>query len=133
VRELRNAVARMAAFCPEGRVDESRIPDSIRKGARGRLEVDLESDAAAAAVAAMLSGAKDFWEAVREPLRAREITKEQARSVLAEGLERTRGSYKKTAELFGLPEDEYGRFMDFLRFNDLKLDFRPFRRAKKDA
>ena len=133
VRELRNAVARMAAFCPEGRVDESRVPDSIRKGSRGRVAVEVEGDAAAEALDALLSGEKDFWSAVREPLRAREITKEQARSVLAEGLTRTRGSYKKTAELFGLPPGDYGRFMDFLRFNELKLDFRPFRKGPDEG
>ena len=67
----------------------------------------------------------------REPLRERRITKEQARAAIAEGLRRTAGSYKATARLFGLEDTEYTRFMDFLRFNDLKLDFRPFRKAAK--
>jgi two-component system response regulator AtoC len=133
VRELRNVVARMAAFCESGRVDESRVPESVARSGRGRLSVNLDAGAPAEIVERLLGGEQDFWSAVRAPLRERSITKEQARAVVAEGLTRTRGSYKKTAELFGLSASEYTRFMDFLRFNDLKLDFRPFRKPAKGS
>jgi hypothetical protein len=78
-------------------------------------------------VQSLVSGTVDFWAAVREPLRRRSITKSVAREVVAEGLRRTNGSYKATARLFGLGEQDYARFMDFLRFNELRLDFRDFR------
>jgi DNA-binding NtrC family response regulator len=131
VRELRNVVARMAAFCAGGRVDESRVPDEVLKAVRSQVPVDVGGGAAEAIVERLRAGEQGFWEAVREPLRERAITKEQAREVIAAGLRRTRGSYKKTARLFGLDDGEYTRFMDFLRFNDLKLDFRAFRKAAK--
>ena len=58
------------------------------------------------------------------------MTRSLAREVVAEGLRRADGSYRAVARLFGLPESEYGRFMDYLRFNQLKLDFREFRPKK---
>ncbi len=136
IRELGNCVARMAAFASAGRLGAERIPEGVRDRQTRPLKVRLPSgvrsgdEPAPPALEDLLAGRTDFWSAVRAPLRAKTLTRAQAREVVAEGLRRTSGSYKETARLFGLPDDDYGRFMDFLRFNKLKLDFRPFRAGK---
>lgn len=136
VRELANCVARMAAFCTEGRVGIDRIPETIRAPTTRSLDLRVpkdggrETDAAVRVVQSMATGQGDFWSAVRAPLRDRTMTRTLAVEIVAEGLRRTAGSYRATAALFGLPADDYGRFMDFLRFNKLKLDFRDYRQKK---
>ena len=130
----------MAAFCNAGRLGSDRIPASVRSGGHGSVEVRLAPDPgpggesasgrAAHIVDSMVAGQANFWEAVRAPLRSRSLTLALAQEIIAEGLRRTGGSYRAMLPLFGLPSDDYGRFMDFLRFNKLKLDFREYRPKK---
>jgi hypothetical protein len=40
--------------------------------------------------------------------------------MIERGLSVTRGSYKKLLPLFGMGEQEYLKFMDFLRHHELK-------------
>jgi hypothetical protein len=70
----------------------------------------------------------DFWESVARPYSERLITKSQVEHVIRQGLERTRGSYKKMLPLFRMPETDYKRFMDFLRRHNCKIDFRAYRK-----
>jgi two-component system NtrC family response regulator len=70
----------------------------------------------------------DFWESVARPYAERLITKNQVEHLIRQGLERTRGSYKKMLPLFRIPESDYKRFMDFLRRHHCNIDFRGFRR-----
>jgi DNA-binding NtrC family response regulator/tetratricopeptide (TPR) repeat protein len=132
VRELANCVARMAAFCDAGRVGVALVPERIRRGRALDVAAGKGDDEEAARLLRdITAGARDFWSAVRDPLRARALTREVARALVALGLDRTGGSYKATAELFGLRDEEYTRFMDFLRIYDLKLDFREFRASRR--
>jgi hypothetical protein len=70
----------------------------------------------------------DFWESVARPYAERLITKNQLEHLIRQGLERTRGSYKKMLPLFRIPESDYKRFMDFLRRHNCNIDFRGYRR-----
>ncbi len=68
----------------------------------------------------LTSGSADFWEVVHGPYLERELSRAQVRALIARGLERTRGSFKQLVRLFGLPADDYMRFMAFLRHHNLK-------------
>jgi transcriptional regulator with PAS, ATPase and Fis domain len=70
----------------------------------------------------------NFWDSIARPYSERLITKNQVENVIRQGLERTRGSYKKMLPLFRIPESDYKRFMDFLRRHNCNLDFRTFRK-----
>jgi transcriptional regulator with GAF, ATPase, and Fis domain len=61
-----------------------------------------------------------FWEAVREPYLARELSRADAKLVIDRGLAKTRGSYKRLVALFNMEPTEYLKFMDFLRHQRLK-------------
>jgi transcriptional regulator with GAF, ATPase, and Fis domain len=69
----------------------------------------------------------NFWDSIAKPFTARLITRTQVEHVIRRGLQQTRGSYRKLLPLFSMPESDYKRFMDFLRRNHCKLDFRQFR------
>ena len=70
----------------------------------------------------------NFWDTIARPYSERLITRNQVETVIRQGLERTRGSYKKMLPLFRIPESDYKRFMDFLRRHNCNLDFRTFRK-----
>src|SRR5205823_13689345 len=74
-------------------------------------------------------GRQDFWSAIHNRYKRRDISREKVIALVDFGLRFTRGSYKMMASMFHLKENEYRRFMDFLRRNDCLLDFRPYCKA----
>jgi DNA-binding NtrC family response regulator/serine/threonine protein kinase/Flp pilus assembly protein TadD len=77
----------------------------------------------------LTEGRKNFWSAVHDKYKNRDISRQKVMALVDFGLTSTRGSYKSLASSFRLREKEYRRFMDFLRRNDCLLDFRPYRKA----
>jgi transcriptional regulator with GAF, ATPase, and Fis domain len=67
-----------------------------------------------------MSRGESFWDVVHRPFMDREMSRVEARAVIARGLDRTRGSYKRLLGLFSVPQDDYLKFMDFLRHQKLK-------------
>lgn len=121
VRELQNAIER-AFFSARGTMinevpldegaDHVSSPDEIQAWFKELSE-----------------GRKDFWSAVHNRYKRRDISREKVVALVDLGLRTTRGSYKTMASMFHLKEREYRRFMDFLRRNECMLDFRPYRKA----
>ena len=72
--------------------------------------------------------AGNFWDTVARPYSERLITRNQVQQLVRQGLERTRGNYKKLLPLFRIPDSDYKRFMDFLRRHICNPDFRNFRK-----
>jgi two-component system response regulator PilR (NtrC family) len=70
----------------------------------------------------------NFWESVARPYAERLITRTHLEHLIRQGLQRTRGSYRKMLPLFRLPDTDYKRFMDFLRRHRCIVDFREYRR-----
>ena len=68
----------------------------------------------------MARGEASFWGAVRDPYLDREMNRDEVRQIVERGLADAGGSYKRALRAFGLPEDEYLKFMDFLRHHRLK-------------
>jgi transcriptional regulator with GAF, ATPase, and Fis domain len=76
--------------------------------------------AAASLVERMMEGAGTFWELVHEPFMERELNRCQVRGVIEEGLRRSNWSYKRALQVFGVAQEDYLKFMDFLRHHRLK-------------
>jgi DNA-binding NtrC family response regulator len=72
------------------------------------------------AIRQMAIGEGDFWTTIHSRFMDRELNRSQVRSVVEWGLSRVNGSYRRVLGLFGLPDDDYQRFMDFLRHHKLK-------------
>ena len=68
----------------------------------------------------LLDGHESFWDVVHRPYLRRELSRGEAREIIAQGLDRTRGSYKRLLQLFNMAPDDYLKFMDFLRHQQLK-------------
>jgi transcriptional regulator with PAS, ATPase and Fis domain len=70
----------------------------------------------------------NFWESIARPFAERLITRTHMEHLIRQGLQRTRGSYRKMLPLFQLPDTDYKRFMDFLRRHHCIVDFREYRK-----
>jgi transcriptional regulator with GAF, ATPase, and Fis domain len=86
------------------------------------VPVILDGTGGVGAFERMLEQGATFWDAVREPYLARELSRQEARLVVERGLAKTRGSYKGLVALFNMQTAEYLKFMDFLRHQRLKPD-----------
>jgi len=122
VRELQNAVER-AFFLAKGfMITEIPIqPDNAATSAPAdEIQVWFKE---------LSEGQKDFWSAVHNRYKRRDISREKVVALVDFGLRSTRGNYKTMASMFRMKPKDYRRFMDFLRRNDCLLDFRPYRKA----
>ena len=122
VRELR-AVAESSFHLSDGQVigPESFVEslESMSRCREMRL-VPLESAPAETLLGRLLEGDGTFWELVHEPFLERDLNRRQVRDVVAGGLSRSGGSYKRLLSLFGIAQEDYLKFMDFLRHHRLK-------------
>jgi hypothetical protein len=75
----------------------------------------------------MVRDGENFWTAVYEPFMARDITRDDLRALVRQGLELTRGSYKSVAQLFNVPQSDYKRLLNFLRKYQCHLPVQNFR------
>lgn len=70
---------------------------------------------------------ESFWVVVHEPFMSRDMTRDDLRALIRQGLELTRGSYKSLVQLFNMPPDDYQRFLNFLRKYQAHLPIQDFR------
>jgi len=70
--------------------------------------------------ARMASGEDSFWETVHRPFLDRDLNRGEVREVIAQGLQASRGSYKRLLNVFSIDAADYLKFMDFLRHHRLK-------------
>src|SRR5262249_8858777 len=81
---------------------------------------------------ALTQGGYSFWQHIHPLYLNRDITRNDLRELLRRGLSATRGSYRATVELFGIPASDYKRFMNFLSTHDCRPDYREFRKANAE-
>jgi len=77
----------------------------------------------------LTDGSQNFWDAVHDPYKRRDIPRERVLALVDYGLRVTRGNYQAMATKFQIPKRHYRKFMDFLRRNRCLLDFRPYRNS----
>jgi DNA-binding NtrC family response regulator/tetratricopeptide (TPR) repeat protein len=126
VRELRNMVESVyhtAEYAIAADAIRSRLDPWSSNGS-------IDNDRLAEIMEEMTSGRSDFWRAVRKPFLNRDLSRREVRHIISLGLEACGGSYRKLIEYFGLPQDDYKKFLGFLSAHDCKVDFRPFRNKK---
>lgn len=124
VRELRSVVDMGYHLSGDDEIVPQDFAGALERRARHdqlrRIPLVVGADTGADPLARMASKDATFWDAVHRPFMERELSRAEAREIVAQGLDRTRGSYKKLCELFGVVPGDYLRFMDFLRHQKLK-------------
>ena len=129
VRELQNVVEQAAWTSEHGEIDVADLPDNLRLAARDGLmpRRDRRRRLADDLYQTLVDGHYSFWEHIHPLLLQRDITRNDVRQLVELGLAATRGNYRATLRLFGMPDSDYKRFMNFLAAHECVVDFREFR------
>jgi len=81
---------------------------------------------------ALVQGGYSFWKHIHPLFLARDITRHDIRELVRRGLTASRGNYRTLLQLFGIPDSDYKRFMNFLTAHECGADFREFRNANSE-
>ncbi len=138
VRELKNVIERLVLKA-NGRVispqelpsDIFRQPTALVPAAAPAAGHDRQRRPVADELATrMLEHHESFWAVVYPEFMARDLTREDLRKIVQIGLENTSGNYRLLTRLFGMPDEDYKRFLSFLRKHECHLPFKHFRQAR---
>jgi DNA-binding NtrC family response regulator len=132
VRELRNVVEQMVARTPGKVVLPAHLPIGVGSRILPGHNAERRRQVADDLYQALVSGDCSFWEDIYPLFLLRDITRHDLRELVRRGLWKARGNYHALLTLFGLPQDDYKRFLNFLTTHDCGVDFRPFRNAQKE-
>jgi len=131
VRELRNIVERLVVRNRAGLITPTDLPREVSNATPPRAQVagpePVRRSNAELLYERMVDGGESFWTVVYSPFMSRDLTREDLRTLVARGLEQTRGSYKGLVGLFNLSAQDYKRFLNFLRKYECRLPFQGFR------
>jgi DNA-binding NtrC family response regulator len=129
VRELRNVAERLLLRCRDGRVSVEMLPPEIFVNSRHAQSsaVGIPRSSATILFRSLLEGGGSFWSEVYEPFMARDLTRNDVREIVRLGLEHTRGNYKMLVSSFNMRNDDYKRFLNFLRKYECHVPFQRFR------
>ena len=132
VRELRNVVEQIVAGTPGKVVLPAHLPAAIASRVRTPgPDAERRRQVADDLYQALVSGDCSFWEDIHPLFLLRDITRHDLRELIRRGLCKARGNYHALLTLFGLPQEDYKRLLNFLTTHDCGVDFRPFRMAQE--
>ena len=129
VRELRNLVERVIARLQSDVIEPGDLQLADRPPPLGGPTCVGALVVERALLDRMLTAKESFWNVVYPPFVSHDLTRDQLRWIIGEGLERTHGSYKILVELFNMPRSDYKRVLAFLRKHDCHMPFQQFRTA----
>jgi transcriptional regulator with GAF, ATPase, and Fis domain len=133
IRELKNVVERIVLKTQNPTVEPGDLPsDVIHLAASAALAPSVDTARPTLSVAEellgrMAKGGESFWSAVYPTFMARDLTRADLRKIVEHGLEHTNGNYRLLVQLFNMPNEDYKRFLSFLRKHDCHLPFQKFR------
>ena len=132
VRELKNVAERIVVRWSGGPITAADLPPAITLGrlpteATGKTSAAAPASRAQALFDAMTQNRESFWSAVHSPFKSRDLTRQDLRGLVRIGLAATRGSYRSLTRLFNMPDEDYKRFLNFLRKHEAHLPIHEFR------
>jgi len=131
IRELKNIVSE-SYYSAKGQIIEAdELPQEVRQGAG--YAIGSESGIAGRLYVEIIEGRATFEELVREPFLNHQFGSSVVRGVIERALKDSGGQYRDAFTLLGIPDRQYSATMQFLKRKNCYLDFRPFRRIRKDA
>ena len=138
IRELKNVVERVILKVNGRAIRAVDLPPDVfgAAGRPARVAADAAVEAATAGpsqvdelAARMLKHGESFWSVVYPIFMSRDLTRADLRKIIKIGLESTNGNYRLLTQLFNMGDDDYKKFLNFLRKYDCHLPFQLFRVA----
>jgi DNA-binding NtrC family response regulator len=129
VRELQNVVERLVWTSVKDVVGVEDLPPRLLPGRSDAVLPMRERRRQRAddLFKALTDGSFSFWEHVHPLFLDRDLTRHDIRELVRRGLAATRGNYQAVVRLFGMPDTDYKRFLNFLGTHGCVVDFRGFR------
>jgi DNA-binding NtrC family response regulator len=130
VRELKNVAERLVVGSRSSRIESSTLPSDIssKDPSSQRHAVAMPSSATNHhRFERLMKDRVSFWSEVHEPFMNHDLTRDDVRELVREGLAHTRGNYKMLVRAFNMDARDYKRFLSFLRTYECHVSFRPFR------
>ena len=131
VRELKNVAERMVVGSRSGRIESTSLPGDMPRrevASQHRQPVGAANSAGNQhRFERLMKDRVSFWSEVHEPFMNHDITRDEVRELVREGLAHTRGNYKMLVRAFNMDARDYKRFLSFLRTYECHVSFRPFR------
>ena len=137
IRELKNVVERIVLKSAGTTIRETDLPTDVTRtsggshagGTDAAITAPSRISPADELATLMLKHGESFWSAVYPVFMSRDLTRTDLRKIVQTGLETTNGNYRLMVQLFNMPQDDYKRFLSFLRKHDCHLPFQRFRAA----
>jgi DNA-binding NtrC family response regulator len=142
IRELKNVMERLILKVNGQAIQPMDLPAEIFRPAAGTYrpagadtstEQPVTVSVADEMLVRMLQAGESFWSVVYPVFMSRDLTRADLRKIVQVGLENTNGSYRLLTQLFNMPDDDYKRFLSFLRKHECHLPFQRFRVANARA
>ena len=134
VRELQNVVEQATWLARGEVVDVAQLPEGVRTSAHPMQATrERRAQVADELYAGLVSGGYSFWDHIYPLFLSRDITRHDMRELVRKGLSTTRGNYRALLKLFGISNQHYKRFLNFLAAHDCGADFRAFRHGTAEA
>ena len=122
VRQLRNVVERLVVR-GVGHINTHDLPRevlSMSVDAGDAVVPSVRQASVEALFERMVRDRETFWTVVYEPFMSRDLTRDEVRALVKQGLSHTSGGYKAVASLFNVPDD-HKRLLTFLRKHECHL------------
>lgn len=141
IRELKNVIERLVLRSTGQTIRPADLPPDIFRSGGHAVPARRETTDTTVAqrvtaddlAARMLEHGESFWSAVYPLFMARDLTREDVRRIVQIGLENTNGNYRLLTRSFGMADEDYKRFLGFLRKHECHLPFQRFRVARVPA
>ena len=129
VRELQNVIERLIWTSAKDVVGLEDLPVRLLPGrTESVLPVrERRRQRADDLFKALTEGSFSFWDHVHPLFLDRDLTRHDLRELVRRGLAATRGNYQAVVRLYGMPDTDYKRFLNFLGTHGCVVDFREFR------
>jgi DNA-binding NtrC family response regulator len=134
IRELRNLVERLVLKAGDRPIEPGDLPTDVVRATAPQRAPEAAARPSRASIAndlatRMLEHRESFWSIVYPGFMSRDLTREDLRKIIRVGLERTNGNYRLLTRLFGMADEDYKRFLSFLRKHECHQPFQAFRAA----
>jgi transcriptional regulator with PAS, ATPase and Fis domain len=130
IRELKNVVERLVVRLRGRAVTVQDLPAEILTNGvatRAREAAPAKPSTADVMFGQLIDERRSFWSVVYPAFMSRDLTRDDLRSIVGRGLQRTSGNYKLLVRLFNMQPSDYKRFLNFLRKHQCHMPFQQFR------
>jgi len=122
VRELKNVAERLAIRARTGMLTPDDLPAEIRAVSSLRGPAPAAAAPVELALERLLLSEEPFWSVVYGPFMARDLTRDDLRSIVQRGLVHAHGSFTELVRLFNMPPEDSRRLQNFLRKHRCQID-----------